>query len=597
MNKKCVKISSIVLLFLLIIIFASKNIERINIFNNSNDKLIVSKQIKKDNAQFVDKTWIMKTDADETVDEPLLCSFYITDMDEDRIEGKFARGQIVQRDYYLYGEENEPVGQAYQGSFSGYIDGEMAQCTFDDGRGFAGQLNMDFQDNLIQVEIIVDEEMSRPDWFDGADYSGDYSFVPWNLVQETSFLADEDNELEGVSDYWGAIRLITGEMTALGKKYPCVFITDQDKNILYQFDLGYDEKMQIRSCSLEDLNQDGLTDIEVTTSHDIWHFYQQRNGCFVEKRQGEEKKVCNEDYLYKRWICREDGDEKADAIQLSFYFTQISEECVRGRFCIGGLAENECFSMLSKAETRMNLGTGYFEGKLINESARCKFQNEDGKTGWITISFENENALTAMIEWGEKEYNSDLKAGSYVLEAYNIYERMISDKVLANTKISEELSCDINFKKWGEVKLLICESTNPKTEVRTPLFYITDKDGYLLYEFDVSSPNNCIITNLQAEDIDGDKDEDIVVTISLVGEKKTGEELQYMPIEKRYFYQQSNGTFLYRKFNAMTKSDMSYVNENVFEDIGAIFAKVEWYTDFDKEIWKNMICTYQNMQS
>ena len=327
-----------VFLFLLAIAFCSKKIEKKKIFSESDNETVVLEHMSKDYAQYVNKIWVMEQEIN--VDERLICSFYITSIEENKIEGKFSRIQTVQRDHYLYGKESEPVERAYQGNFSGYIVGETAECDFDDGRGFVGKINMDFQDNLIRAEIIVDKEISRTDWFDRADFSGQYSFIPWNLAQETSFLPTK--ELNATSDYWGNIWVVTGEMTERGKKYPCIFITDSNKDILYQFNLGYDSKLQISNIKLDDLNQDGLADIGISTDQGMCSFYQSRDGSFAEEWEGNEK-IDVENYLYKKWFSRAESDENVDGIQFSLYFTQLSKDQVGGRICIGNLAGSECF--------------------------------------------------------------------------------------------------------------------------------------------------------------------------------------------------------------------------------------------------------------
>lgn len=346
--------------------------------------------------------------------------------------------------------------------------------------------------------------------------------------------------MAGTSDYWGNIRVVIGEMTELGKQYPCIFITDSNKDILYQFNLGYDSELQVGNCKLDDLNQDGLADLQIWTNQGICLLYQRKDGSFIEEWEVNEEVVI-ENCLYKKWFSR--AEDNANGIQLSLYFTQLSEEQVRGRICIGGLAGNECFSMLSHTASRVNLGTGYFEGKVIDGVARCKFQNEDGEEGWLTISFEDQDVLTATVEWEDQE-NAALKAENYYMEEYNIYQHVISEDETAITKVNERLSRDVNLKKWGNVKILVCESTNLEKGVCAPLLFMTDQEGNLLYQFDVASPSNCLITDLRVEDLNGDSYEDVAVTISVVGE-----ELQYEPLEEHYFYQQPDGMFLFREFN------------------------------------------------
>lgn len=296
MSKKNIAISCMVFLSLLVIAFCGKEIEKENIYKEPDDKTVVLEQMSTDYSKYVNKIWVMEQDVN--ADEHLICSFYITSIEKNKIEGKFSRIHTVQRDHYLYGKETEPFEQAYQGNFSGYVDGETAQCDFDDGRGFVGQLNIDFQGKMIQAEIIVDKERSRTDWFDRADFGGRYSFIPWNLVQETSFLPTK--EMDGTSDYWGNIRVVIGEMTELGKKYPCVFITDSNEDILYQFNLGYDSKLQIKDCNLDDLNQDGLVDIEIWTSQGICSFYYVKMAVLL--RNGKQTKR-----LMQKIICTKDG--------------------------------------------------------------------------------------------------------------------------------------------------------------------------------------------------------------------------------------------------------------------------------------------------
>ena len=210
--------------------------------------------------------------------------------------------------------------------------------------------------------------------------------------------------------------------------------------------------------------------------------------------------------------------------------------------------------MLSETASRVELGTGYFEGKLIDGVARCKFEDEDGEAGWLTLSFEDQDVLTATIEWGEQE-NAALKTGRYCMGKYNVYQHLVSENEAAITEVNERLSCDLSLQEWGCIKILVCKSTNLETGVCAPLLFMTDQEGNLLYQFDVSSPSNCMITELWIEDLNGDNYEDVAVTISVAGEKKTDNEVQYEQLENRYFYQQLDGTFLYRGFHLATKTN------------------------------------------
>lgn len=512
--------------------------------------------------QYMKKIWVSEVEMGRNDMEPITCSFYFTNITNGKVEGRFCTYQKAVKTSYA-GTMDELEDNPYLGNFSGNIVDGIAECTFYDRRGYGGRMICNLQDEQrIEVLLEIEEEKSyKPNVLDEY-YSGTYIFRPWNIAEETELSIDEEISLETDLDSWGVIQLVSGQMRYADKDYPCIFMTDRNGNIIYLLYYGYINGFKISHMEVRDINGDGLKDISVwmeqcrvkenTVSEDKelqYNFYQQEGGNFWRERidQIEEKEEIDfQSYVQKIWVA--DMDKNTDDVYTtlcSFYISDINDHNIEGRFSLNGILEKECFEMESDPKQEISLGLGYFMGEIVDNVAECRFQDDEGNTGRMTITLWDENQIEADMEWIDKhpvyeEAHSDWKEGNYCFRPYNL-----SDLNIYNvTEISEKLSFETDMNQWGSVRFVPAKVTNVERGNYGACAYLTNSEGDILYSFDTGSNNGMEIADAIVTDVDGDGLKDVCIGMIYTDNMEKFTEKNIIVYE-RIYYQQKNGLFLY----------------------------------------------------
>ncbi len=568
---------------------------------------------KYDYSQYLEKIWVSQIQCEDSDFAPLECSFYFTVIEDGKVEGRLCTDQGSFVSYNIKTPNNDMEPLPYIGEFSGEVVGDSAECKFDDGRGFGGQILLHFVDEQnIEVTFMLHEEQSYRNYFWGANYDGTYTFNPWNISDE-EFCVDEKLLVDGNLKYGeGVFNLILGEKEYGRMNYPCAYLHDEKGNVVYGFDIGYIPESKISDTVIKDVDRDGLEDITIMLSINgikeiSYIFYQQEDFSWQRERvdlvnqdQTMDFETTLEKCKDRIWLAGAGQDNiGAFSTDFSFYISDIDNGRVTGRFSMGFL-QKDCFEKNQGGCREINLGVGYFQGEIVDGKVECWFQDEQGNSGRMSIANPQEDQIEAEVIWLNRDYihdkySEDCEDGNYSFVACNINDLYIAN----NTKrdINEELSATINWKGKPDIWFVCGKATNIERGTYGPEAYLLTPEGEILYDFFVPCATNMEIIDANVEDVDGNGLEDIRMVVGFVDDT-------YDITDTRIFYQQEDGLFCYEyveenEHNYATWLDfphdaMELADEELYSYLAESYSEIDWYGVFDKgdmdkyETYKNV---------
>ncbi|MFT4007954.1 MAG: hypothetical protein QM683_20920 [Lacrimispora sp.] len=199
-----------------------------------------------DYSQFIKKTWIRNTDAGFPDNGGL--SILISRLGDGKIQG----------DIGVVG--NPPAYNMDSAEFEGTVDGDTAQCQLvNDSRGNKGTVKLLFkQDGALEATVTITEKsedtvMTLPE--------GTFEITPYNLKNINGFAPVEDQTFMVDLNSWGNVKFVSGKLTE-GSHVPVVFyLTNEDGDILYNFNAVLPYSVDVKAVSFKDVDKDGLKDI------------------------------------------------------------------------------------------------------------------------------------------------------------------------------------------------------------------------------------------------------------------------------------------------------------------------------------------------
>lgn len=199
-----------------------------------------------DYSQYIKKTWIRNTDAGFPDNGGL--SILISRLGDGKIQG----------DISVVG--NPPAYNMDSAEFEGTVDGDTAQCQLvNDSRGNKGTVKFLFKPaGALEATVTITEKsedtvMTLPE--------GTFEFTPYNLKNINGFAPVEDQTFMVDLNSWGNVKFVSGKLTA-GSHVPVVFyLTNEDGDILYNFNAVLPYSVDVKAVSFKDVDKDGLKDI------------------------------------------------------------------------------------------------------------------------------------------------------------------------------------------------------------------------------------------------------------------------------------------------------------------------------------------------
>ena len=203
-----------------------------------------------DYSSYLNKIWCMNGENPKP-DNEVPVSFVITQIEDGSIQGYFDDTAYVYARYFRLPQSEEHIYEFYGTIYDGTAE---CRCYYKDGR--EGTLTITFcGDDRIETVLDGDNEkrcLLRPYHITDANYSHAY------LYGET---IDFETEL-GV---WGTVTVHAAN-PYIRTLSPELFLLNEQGDILYGMDREFFADYEILEVIVEDMNEDGLEDMMVTTS-------------------------------------------------------------------------------------------------------------------------------------------------------------------------------------------------------------------------------------------------------------------------------------------------------------------------------------------
>jgi hypothetical protein len=254
---------------------------------------------------FINKIWVLEDFQD--IKPFNRVSFTLYSCESGVVEGNIGFGIIVEPPFYSsnYLHRLEDVkSKTYSPNLTGFINEGLFVMKFQDEHEGSGVITFKFNNNnnKLNAEISFNE---RGVHYNDEILGGIYRFKPYNLSDLDGFTKDEAHSFEVDLNTWGKVNLVSGLYRSPRIMFPDAFLTDEHGNIIYDFDAPFPTATKIISASIEDINQDGLKDISITTGFFTYdtdllisdmpliksNFLQMKNGLFYDSILDKQEKT------------------------------------------------------------------------------------------------------------------------------------------------------------------------------------------------------------------------------------------------------------------------------------------------------------------
>lgn len=259
MNKKLFYATIITITFIFLI--GCTKVTSNNTTQENSEASTITVTDSTDYTQYIKRTWFTKNG----IDNNGIFSIYISKIVNGEITGKFAINGLIIPDYYYY-QYYFLEGSEHSIDLTGTINNNIAECNFSDKEGNKGEIQLHFK-SKDEVEATI-KFTDKSQNANNSLKDGTFQIKPYNIKDIDGFSPFADQCFNVNLNSWGNIKFISGQVTG-GKHIPTVFfLTDDDENILYDFDSPLPYSVYIKAVSFEDLNKDGLKDIIIIATDD-----------------------------------------------------------------------------------------------------------------------------------------------------------------------------------------------------------------------------------------------------------------------------------------------------------------------------------------
>ena len=245
-------------------------------------------------------------------------------------------------------------------------------------------------------------------------------------------------------------------------------------------------------------------------------------------------------YLKKTWVRNKDTNFPNDG-SLSILISKIRDGKIQGKLSVVGNGP------------AYNMDSTEFKGSVNNDTAECQLVNDSsGNKGTIKLLFKPNGTLEATIIITEKSGDAvmNLPEGAFEFTPYNL-------KNIKGFALIENQTFDVYLNSWGNVKFVSGKLTAGN---HIPVvFYLTNKDGDILYDFNAILPYSVDVKAISFTDVNKDGLKDIIIIATDNCNDSAGE-----PIATVYL-QKPDGSFIN---DYKLDQDINDSGNNI--DIGAV---------------------------
>jgi hypothetical protein len=199
-------------------------------------------------------------------------------------------------------------------------------------------------------------------------------------------------------------------------------------------------------------------------------------------------------YPKKTWIRNTDTDLSNNG-GLTFLISKIEDGKIQGK--IWAVGHSPAY----------NMDSAEFEGTVNKDTAECQLIHDTrGNKGTIKFLFKPNDTIEATIQITEKSGDTvmSLPSGTFEFAPDNL-------KNIEGFAPIENQSFMVDLNSWGNVKFVSGKLTAGN---HIPVeFYLTNKDGDILYNFNAVLPYNVDVKAVSFEDVNKDGLKDIIIIV------------------------------------------------------------------------------------
>lgn len=218
-------------------------------------------------------------------------------------------------------------------------------------------------------------------------------------------------------------------------------------------------------------------------------------------------------YLKKTWIRKTDSNFP-DNGGLSVLISKIEDGKILGK--ISAVGHSPAY----------NMDNANFEGTVNNDTADCQLVNDSrGNKGTVKFLFKPNGNLEATIIISEKSGDTvmSLPEGTFEFIPYNL-------KNIKGFSLIDHQIFMVNLNSWGNVKFVSGKITAGN---HIPVvFYLTNKDGDILYNFNATLPYSVDVKAVSFEDVNKNGLKDIIIIVADNYVASSGEPIATVYLQK-----------------------------------------------------------------
>lgn len=227
-------------------------------------------------------------------------------------------------------------------------------------------------------------------------------------------------------------------------------------------------------------------------------------------------------YIKKVWVVK--GSANKAYNYSSFCISKIANGKIEGKLATNAIAEPSYYYYIPN-----HLGyLGNLTGTINNNTAECQFSDNDGDKGNVTLTFKANDEIKATIKYTNKSnaYKDLSLDGAFLFIPNNL-------KDMNNFTPFKDQCFTVNLNSWGNVNFVSGKVTGGK-HIPT-LFYLTNKNGDILYNFDSPFPYSVTPKAVSFKDINKDGLKDIIIIVSANEDSSSS--------IAKVFFQKADGSF------------------------------------------------------
>ncbi|KLU64554.1 hypothetical protein DEAC_c35000 [Desulfosporosinus acididurans] len=195
-------------------------------------------------------------------------------------------------------------------------------------------------------------------------------------------------------------------------------------------------------------------------------------------------------YVKKVWKLKNNSD-------MSFVISKIENSKAIGKL-----------SVLNYTTADKNLQSfeADFEGEINKDTAVCQYNDSKGNKGSLKLVFKSNQEIEGTITIADKaKATVQPSLGTFYFAPETI-------KDIKGFSPIEKQSFMVNLNSWGNIKFVSGKLTGGS---HVPVeFYLTDKDGDILYDFAATLPYRVDVKAVSFEDVNKDGLKDIIIIVN-----------------------------------------------------------------------------------